>query len=858
MRKIRQIDYEKYRRKGETDQEREHRALSAKAAAEGMVLLENNGMLPLRERGKIALFGAGARHTVTGGTGSGDVHERYSVNIEEGLKAAGFTITTEKWLDDYDAAEEKGKREHYTDIYTRAGKLCKGQPNLNMEAALVQTYLHTPGYVPAPGMVPTEEDLEESDGKIAVFVLVRNAGEGKDRRNLPGDYQLAEEEMESIRFLREHFEKLLVIVNCGGVMDLSFLDTCGVDALLYIHQPGMEAGTAVARILTGEVTPSGKLTDTWPMHYEDYPNSDTFSHMGGDETKEYYTEGIYVGYRYFDKAGIVQRYAFGYGMSYTKFSWRVSEITVEGDRVTVSADVENVGTKYSGREVLQLYVVLPTGRLPKEEKRLVAFAKTKELTPGESQKLTMHFAISDCTSFDESRSTYILEPGSYGVMLGNASDTVKVCAYLQADRELQVQRTAHVCPLKEDLQELVLPEKYDESEQPDPALPVFAIDGEAVRKADTADVDCHEIYSDFPMEETEEEKRILDQMTGEQMAVLVCGTPTSGTFQSDIGTAAATVPGAAGETTSNYIGEPWHLANMILADGPAGIRILKRYQRDPKGDLYPMNMIEKFFGPAPRKEGTDYYQYCTRIPSGTLLAQTFDPELMEQMGHLVGEEMEKFHITLWLAPGMNIHRNPLCGRNFEYYSEDPYLTGKMAAAITRGVQSCRGVGTTIKHFVCNNQEDNRQHRDSIVSERALREIYLKGFEIAVKESNPLAVMSSYNLLNGVHTANSYDLLTNVLRKEWGFQGMVMTDWNTTGKGGSVADFCIRAGNDLVMPGTSGDVNEIIWALRDASKNSLQYRELRTCAARIVRTILQSNRYEQGIKGENNDKKQRMD
>lgn len=362
-------------------------------------------------------------------------------------------------------------------------------------------------------------------------------------------------------------------------------------------------------------------------------------------------------------------------------------------------------------------------------------------------------------------------------------------------------------------------------------------------KADTADVDCHEIYSDFPVEETEEEKRILDQMTGEQMAVLVCGTPASGSFQSDIGTAAATVPGAAGETTSDYIGAPWHLVNMVLADGPAGIRILKRYQRDPAGNLYPMNVIEKFFGPAPRKEGTNYYQYCTRIPSGTLLAQTFDLDLMEQMGRLVGEEMEQFHITLWLAPGMNIHRNPLCGRNFEYYSEDPCLTGKMAAAITRGVQSCPGVGTTIKHFVCNNQEDNRQHRDSVVSERALREIYLKGFEIAVKESAPLAVMRSYNLLNGVHTANSYDLLTNVLRREWGFQGMVMTDWNTTGKGGSAADLCIRAGNDLVMPGTPRDVEEIVSGLQNPSEDSLQYRELRACAARIVRTILQSNRYE---------------
>lgn len=850
MRGLKHIDYSGSLNPEETQRERDHRALSAKAAAEGMVLLENNGMLPLKERGKIALFGAGARHTITGGTGSGDVHERYSVNIEEGLKAAGFTITTGPYLDTYDKLESDGKEAHYMGIYARAVQM-QEKEGMDLEQCLVQAYLATPGYIPQPMSVPTEEDLDGSDGKVAVYVLVRNAGEGKDRRNVPGDYQLAQEEIDSICFLRKHFEKLLVIVNCGGVMDMSFLDICAVDALLYIHQPGMEAGTAVARILTGETTPSGKLTDTWATHYEDYPNSDTFSHMSGDTSKEYYLEGIYVGYRYFDKAKVTPRYAFGYGLSYTTFTWRTAEVAVDKDQVTVSVDVTNSGEFYSGKEVLQVYVSLPGGKLPKEEKRLTAFAKTTLLAPKESQKLTMHFDISSCTSFDEEQGAYILEPGAYGILVGNASDSVRECAYLKLDREVIVRRVAHVCPLKEELEEIVL--AGTKAETPDIAafadtsiykdLPVFTVDPAAFVLPDASDVETHELYSPYPVEESEEEKRILDQMTGEQMAVLVCGTPTSGSFQSDIGTAAATVPGAAGETTSDYIGEPWNLANIVLADGPAGIRLLSFYQRDPDGELYPMNIIEKFFGPNRREGGTDYYQYCTRIPSGTLLAQSFDLELMEEMGRLVGKEMEEFHITLWLAPGMNIHRNPLCGRNFEYYSEDPYLTGKVAAAITRGVQSRPGTGTTIKHFACNNQENNRLHCDSIVSERALREIYFKGFEIAVKESAPLAVMSSYNLINGVHTANSYDLLTNVLRREWGYQGIVMTDWNTTGKGGSFADLCIRAGNDLVMPGTPRDVNEIVAGLHDESKDSLQYQELRSCAARIVRTILQSNRYE---------------
>lgn len=840
MKKIKQVSCAGSRSQEETAQERQHRALSAKAAQEGMVLLENRGMLPLKERGKIALFGPGARHTVTGGTGSGDVHERYSVNIEEGLKKAGFTITTQKWLDAYDEMEIQNRKAHYTDIYMRAQRMREQSDSLSMDQCLIQVYLRTTGYIPGPGTVPVKEDLNGSDGKTAIYVLVRNAGEGRDRRNVPGDYQLAEEELESIRFLRKHFEKLLVIINCGGVMDTAFLDEVEVDALLYIQQPGMEAGTAVARILTGEVTPSGKLTDTWAARYEDYPCSATFSYLGEDASREYYREGIYVGYRYFDKAQIRPRYAFGYGLSYTSFAWRKPEIAVEGDLIKVTVEVKNTGDTYAGREVIQAYMSLPQGRLVKEEKRLAAFAKTGLLTPGDSQKITLCFAISSCASFDETKSAYILEHGYYGILIGNASDTAKNIAYLCAEREIVVQRTAHICPLREELKELILPEVEKEFQE---ELPVFAINAEAVKKRDAQDVEKHEIYSPYTVEETEEEKHILDQMTGEQMAALVCGTPTSGSFESDIGMSASLVPGAAGETTSAYAKEPWKLANIVMADGPAGLRLMKYYQLDPDGDLYPMSILEKFFGAERREGGTDYYQYCTRIPSGTLLAQTFDLELMEEMGSLIGDEMETFHITLWLAPGMNIHRNPLCGRNFEYYSEDPYLSGKMAAAITRGVQSRPGVGTTIKHFACNNREDNRQHCDSIVSERALREIYLKGFEIAVKEAAPLAVMSSYNLINGVHSANHYDLLTNVLRREWEYQGMVMTDWNTTFKGGAFSDLCIRAGNDLVMPGGSADVDAIINGLRDTSENSLQYQELRNCAARVVRTILQSNRYE---------------
>lgn len=837
MRRIKEIGCAGRPNQKETQLERTHRALSAKAAAEGMVLLKNSGMLPLKTPGSIALFGPGVRHTVTGGTGSGDVNERYSVNIEDGLKNAGFTVTTTTWLDSYDKLEEEKKLSHYETIYKKADKLHK-EKNLLLDHALLQIYTQTPAYIPSPGLVPTEADIRYSDEKTAVYVLVRNAGESKDRSKEPGDYHLTQAETDSIYFLKNHFEQVLIIVNCGGVIDLTFMDQCDVDALLVINQPGMEAGTALAKILTGEITPSGKLTDTWPVHYDDYPNSKTFSYNSGDTSKEYYLEGIYVGYRYFDKARITPRYAFGYGLSYTTFTWNNAHVFVEGNQVVVSVNVTNTGTTYRGKEVVQIYVSLPEGKLPKEQKRLVSFAKTKLLAPGESQLLSLPFEISSCTSFDEERASYILESGHYGIMAGNSSDAESNIAYLQALEEIIVQQTASVCPLKEALHEILLPENKRER---DFSLPVFIIDAEAVKKTDTEDVNCHELYSAFAIQESDAETEILDQMTGEQMAVLVCGTP-SGADKTMIGMSAVTVVGAAGETTSDYIKEPWNLANIILADGPAGLRLMKKYQTDSKGVPYSLSVLEKFIGSTEHEDGTDHYQYCTRIPSGTLLAQTFDLELMEEMGRLVAEEMEEFHVTLWLAPGMNIHRNPLCGRNFEYYSEDPYLTGKMGAAITKGVQSLSGVGTTIKHFACNNQEDNRMHCDSIISERALREIYLKGFEIAVRESHPLAVMSSYNLVNGVHTANSYDLLTNVLRREWTYEGMVMTDWNTTGDGGSGADLCMRAGNDMIMPGSHRDIDEIIKGLNDSTKNSLQYQELRNCAARIVKTILLSNRY----------------
>ena len=332
---------------------------------------------------------------------------------------------------------------------------------------------------------------------------------------------------------------------------------------------------------------------------------------------------------------------------------------------------------------------------------------------------------------------------------------------------------------------------------------------------------------------------LVNKLSLEEKACLVCGRPKQGKA-SIIGSAAIHVPGAAAETTSLL--EDRGVPATVLADGPAGIRISQRYEEMPDHSIATLTPYEglenRFFGKEFRhEEATDHYQFCTAIPVGMNLAQSFDPELVAEIGTVIGREMEEFGVTWWLAPGMNIKRNPLCGRNFEYYSEDPLVSGKIAAALTKGVQSIPGAAVTIKHFACNNQEDNRRGVSSIVSERALREIYLKGFEIAVREAQPWAIMTSYNKVNGEHTANSHDLCTVAAREEWGFRGVIMTDWTTTNKdGGSSAAKCIAAGNDLVMPGLESDISEIVDAVRENGDQFLAEEALNACCHRILNAI----------------------
>ena len=817
-----------------TKREIENRKVARRAAAEGMVLLKNEGILPLKERTKIALYGVGASRTIKGGTGSGDVNERETVNIFQGMKNAGFEITTEDWINDYDKQYQAARYAWRDEIEAKAAKL------EDQVSGFFNVYSTTPFRMPAGA------PITQTDADVAIYILSRVAGEGADRFDKAGDYYLTDEEKKQLADICSMYKHVIVAVNTGGLADLSFMDEYkNIEALLQIVQPGMEAGNAFADIISGKVTPSGKMTDSWAFKYEDYPNSKTFSHNNGNVDKEFYTEGIYVGYRYFDSFDVPVRYGFGYGLSYTTFETKVLHTELKNNKIIVETETTNTGDNYSGKEVVQLYVTCPAGKLEKEYRRLVAFGKTNLLAPGQSEKMALEIGLERLTSYSETEAAWILEKGSYVIWAGNSLEASVPCTVLSLDADLTLTKTQNICPLKEELEEMKQPSEKMMKKLIDllelaeeKALPVIEL------KA--ADVETRVVKYQSNAECVPAEAReFVDTLSTEKLVALASGDPGKGQG-SNLGSAGISVPGSAGETNSCALEDG--VPGIVLSDGPAGLRLMKHY------NVYEGKIVNKpfkfslegglFCEGEPADPGETWYQYCTAIPVGTLLAQTWDTALIEKIGEMIGGEMEEFSTTLWLAPGMNIHRNPLCGRNFEYYSEDPLVAGKIAAAMTNGVQKVPGCGTTIKHFACNNQEDNRMGSDSILSERTLREIYLKGFEIAVTESQPMSIMTSYNLINGIHAANCEDICTKAARCEWGFEGMIMTDWTTTEKGPDcTASGCMRAGNDLVMPGAFSDRDNLNQELADGT---LSMDDLKACISRLVNIVWQSNQFENAV------------
>lgn len=812
----------------------ENRKVARKAAAQGIVLLKNEGVLPLKRGCKIASFGGGTAKTIKGGTGSGDVNEREVVSIYQGLVKAGFDVVNKDWI------------ENYFEIYTRSR--LEWRDMIKAKAAEEKNKKFFDVYAKYPYEMPTGRPITQQDingAKNIIYVISRVAGEAADRYDKRGDYYLTEKEKEELHYLAERCDALIVILNTGGQIDLNeILEIDKVKALLTISQPGMEAGNAVADVLTGAVTPGGKLTGTWTKKYEDFPNSATFSHNNGDVMSEKYEESIYVGYRYFDSFGVDVVYPFGYGLSYTDFSIKTESVSANGQSVTVKVKVENTGSVYSGREVVQIYAACPQNGLKKEYKRLCAFAKTQLLPPGAEQTLEISFPIKGLASFDESRGAWVVEAGQYGIMVGNSSASVTVEGVLEVKETVSIEVVKHICPLKEELKEIVRPEELAvkmeaawkrEAEEKGLIPVVFVPDKVSSHRIPANELDAMAAA-------------LVEKLSDDELIAMTIGEVSKGQGNT-LGCAGIAVPGAAGET-SGALEEKWDVPGISMADGPAGVRLHKKYQVNPEtNSIYAQGMYGALegglFAETKEYEGAEtYYQYCTAIPVGTSLAQTWDTELIEEVGAAIGIELQEFGIAWWLAPGMNIHRNPLCGRNFEYYSEDPVVSGVIAAAMTRGVQSAAGVGTTIKHFACNNQEDNRKGSNSVISERTLREIYLRGFEIAVKTSQPMAIMTSYNLINGVHAANCKDTCTVAAREEWDFQGIIMTDWTTTAAtGGSQSWGCVAAGNDLIMPGEPNDSVNIKEALENGT---LDREDLKGCVKRMLKIIYQTLGYEDSV------------
>ena len=813
-----------------TEREKRNLEIAYRAACESIVLLKNEGVLPLKHK-KVALFGPGVSRTIKGGTGSGEVNERHSVTILEGMENRGFEITSKQWINDYEEAYAKGEEEHKRE-QREALKTMKAQ-------SIMEVMLS--GYQPSNGRAITEEDIKASDTDTAIYVLSRQAGEGGDRKAEKGDLYITDVEREAIETCVANYKNFILVINSGCSIDMSFVDEIqGIGAILFICQLGTEGGNAFADVISGKVTPSGKLADTWAKQYSDIPFYNEFSYLNGNVDDEYYKEGIYVGYRYFDTFGVQPCYPFGYGLSYTEFSMFSAGVSLEGTKVSMEVVVSNMGTAYSGKEVVQVYMSAPSGYLDKEYQSLVAFGKTKELAPAESQSIKLSFDVKEFGSYHEKTGCYILDAGEYIIRVGNSSRNTTPIAVLTLGEAVVISTHNNICPVKERIEELVPARRMKEDVSA--SVPRFRLKEEDF---DTVEYtyETPAIYSD------ERVDKFMSTLTLDEMVEIVVGIGMFG------GKTRFNMPGSVGNTTSKF----WDrgLANVTLCDGPAGLRITKRSVVYKNGKVKPVELPMSVFEMLPKfiqnlmtgnpDKHPVIYQYTTAFPVTAALAQTWNTQLLEEVGKAIFVEMKEYGCTFWLAPAVNIHRNPLCGRNFEYVSEDPFLTGEVAAAITKGVQQEEGFYVTVKHFACNNMEDNRNKVSSNVNERALREIYLRGFERAVRKGNAKAIMTSYNKINGVYTPNSYDLCTKVLRNEWGFDGVVMTDWFSTNKGLGHNAVAMQAGNDLIMPGGGYYKKEI---LEGVKSGMISEDDVRRCCANVVRAIMNSATQKEYIDGKN--------
>lgn len=765
-------------------------AICRKTATEGIVLLKNKGnILPLKSGDKVSIFGRMQTHYVKGGSGSGGlVNAEYITNIVAGLEQAGLIINRQ-----LKEVYEEWEKSNPVDMGNGWSSIpwCQTEMPLDDETVI--------------------KAAEFSD--TAIVVIGRSSGEDKDNINVEGSYLLTKAEEEMLSQTRKYFDKVIVLLNVGNVIDMKWVNQYNPDAVLYVWQGGQEGGNAAADIIVGKSYPSGKLSDSIAYNIEDHPSTENFN---GKE-KNLYCEDIYVGYRYFNTfARDKVIYPFGFGLSYTNFKYYNYNFLKKDLEVTVKLTVENIGD-FNGKEIVQLYCSAPNGKLGKPERVLVAYKKTKELKPGESETISIKFSLDKSASFDDIgvtgfESAFVLEKGTYKIFVSSNSFDDKHCFEFSLDADILIKQCRKALSPKEGFKRIksqFVDGKYTASKElvssvsytPKKDIPkeIEYTGDKGLKLSDVKNNRCSM-------------KEFIAQLSDEDLSCIVMGEGMN---------SPKVTPGCCaafgGITESLY---KFGIPIACATDGPSGIRI-------------------------------DSGAKATLMPNGTLVACTWNDEIAEELYTYEGIEMYAYNIDVILGPGINIHRNPLCGRNFEYFSEDPLLTGNMAAAICRGLAKTNTTAT-IKHFCANNQERDRNTVDSVVSERALREIYLKPFEIALKENTCKAVMTSFNPINSVWACGNYDLTTHVLRNEWNYDGFVMSDWWAK----TEKDFVVMAANgekiyrnfepmiyaqnDIYM--AHNDVTDIEFnsILSDVKKGKIKRALLQRNAMNICKYLMNSN------------------
>lgn len=761
---------------------------AAKMVSEGIVMLKNeNNALPLDTDKEVAVFGRIQFHYYKSGTGSGGmVNVTKVVNILDGLIDNGVKVN-EKLLDTY----RKWDKENPFDL----GEGWGGEPWSQKE-------------------MPLDEGLVKETAKsceTAIVIIGRTAGEEQDNRLEAGSYLLSDDEIAMLTVVRKHFKKVVLLLNVGNIIDMTDIDRIAPDAVLYVWQGGMTGGKGTADVLTGKVSPSGKLPDTIAYKASDYPSDANF---GREENRDIYAEDIYVGYRYFETfAKEKVLYPFGFGLSYTEFEIKTEKAEITEGAVKLSVSVKNIGS-YKGKEVIEVYCEAPQGRLGKAARVLCGFEKTRELVPQEEQVVEIAVDIAKLASYDDSgvtgnKSCYVLEAGEYKFYVGSDVRSAEyACSFEQGEDLVTERLTQALAPVEsfERIKPVCEGGAFSIGRE---AVPVSEVDESARRLEKLPKEIAYTGNKGIKLWDVKNGKNTMDefiaQLSDYDLSCIIRGEGM-GSPRVTAGTASAF--GGVSENLNGY-----GIPAGCCSDGPSGMRL-------------------------------DCGTKAFSLPNGTMIASSFNKELTSELFAFMGLEMAANKVDCLLGPGMNIHRHPLNGRNFEYFSEDPFLTGKMAAAELKGMAGA-GVTGTIKHFCANNRETNRHFIDSVVSERALREIYLKGFEIAVKEGGASSVMTTYGRVNGLWTAGNFDLNTVILREEWGFKGFTMTDWwaniNVRGKEPDKTDLAAmaRAQNDVYMVCPDGEKNDDN-TLAALENGGIEKCELQRNAANICGFLLHTN------------------